>query len=62
MARWEADNPEPRIVYHKVRRGDTLSKIANKYGVRLGDLIAWNLLSATSIIHPGQRLEVRRTN
>jgi membrane-bound lytic murein transglycosylase D len=62
MARWEADNPEPRIVYHKVRRGDTLSTIARKYGVRLGDLIAWNLLSATSIIHPGQRLEVRRTN
>lgn len=62
LARWEAGNPEPKIVYHRVRRGDTLSAIAKKYGVRLGDLIAWNSLKNKSVIHPGQRLEVRRTN
>jgi hypothetical protein len=62
LARWEADNPQPKVVYHRVRRGDTLSAIAKTYGVRLGDLIAWNSLRVKSIILPGQRLEVRRTN
>lgn len=39
-----------------VRSGDTLSRIASKFGVRLRDLLGWNELSARSIIRPGQRL------
>jgi membrane-bound lytic murein transglycosylase D len=39
-----------------VRSGDTLSRIASKFGVGLRDLLGWNDLSARSIIKPGQRL------
>ncbi|MGH8186301.1 MAG: LysM peptidoglycan-binding domain-containing protein, partial [Steroidobacteraceae bacterium] len=39
-----------------VRRGDTLSRIANKFRVRLADLLGWNELSSRSVIKPGQRL------
>lgn len=39
-----------------VRRGDTLSRIANKFRVGLADLLGWNELTSRSIIKPGQRL------
>jgi len=39
-----------------VRSGDTLSRIAGKFRVRLNDLLAWNGLTPASIIRPGQRL------
>jgi hypothetical protein len=62
LARWETDNPMPKVVYYKVRRGDTLSGIANRHGVQLNDLLAWNSLHSRSVIHPGQSIAVRRTN
>ena len=48
---------------HVVARGDTLSHIAIRYGVRLADLLRANGLSLGSLIQPGQRgaeHEVRR--
>lgn len=39
-----------------VRRGDTLSRIATKFRVKLADLLGWNDLSPRSVIKPGQRL------
>jgi membrane-bound lytic murein transglycosylase D len=39
-----------------VRRGDTLSRIAKKFRVRLSDLLGWNRLTKHSVIRPGQRL------
>jgi hypothetical protein len=62
LAAWEKKHPEPKIVYHKVRRGDTLSAIAQKYGVRLNELMAWNSLGSRTVIYPGQRLTVRSSN
>jgi LysM repeat protein len=41
-----------------VRAGDTLSGIAGRMGVRLGDLLHANHLEATDLILPGQRLTV----
>jgi membrane-bound lytic murein transglycosylase D len=41
-----------------VRKGDSLSKIAKKYGVRVADLRRWNGLSGRKYIYPGQRLKV----
>ncbi|MCK9305266.1 MAG: LysM peptidoglycan-binding domain-containing protein [Bacteroidales bacterium] len=41
-------------VTHRVKSGETMSRIAVKYGVRLSDLQAWN--GVKSRIHPGQRL------
>jgi membrane-bound lytic murein transglycosylase D len=42
---------------HLVRRGETLSAIAVRYGVRLADLRAWNLLRGNNV-RVGQRLVV----
>jgi membrane-bound lytic murein transglycosylase D len=45
---------------HVVRRGDSLWKIAQRYGVRLGDLMAWNGLRRATRIYPGQKLLIGR--
>lgn len=45
---------------HVVRRGDSLWRIAQRYGVRLGDLLAWNGLRSAARIYPGQRLLIQR--
>ena len=42
--------------YHTVQSGETLSWIADLYDVPLADLMAWNGLNNTSVIHPGQKL------
>jgi len=42
--------------YHTVQSGETLSWIAGLYEVPLADLMAWNGLNNTSVIHPGQKL------
>lgn len=46
-----------RIVYHRVRSGDTLGGIADKYGVSVATLKASNSIRGTTI-HPGQDLLV----
>ncbi len=43
---------------HVVRRGETLSVIANRYRISVNDLMQWNNLGS-SVIHPGQQLIVR---
>jgi len=45
-----------RSTTYVVRRGDSLSIIADKFRVRLSDLLGWNNLTSRSIIRPGQRL------
>lgn len=52
----EQEGPDNLI--HTVLRGDTLSKIAVLYGVRLGDLLALNQLSRRSVIYPGQQIVI----
>ena len=47
---------ETRSTTYVVRRGDTLSRIATKFRVRLNDLLGWNDLDTRSVIKPGQRL------
>lgn len=43
---------------YRVRSGDSLSVIAKRHKVELKDLLAWNNLSASSPIKPGQTLKV----
>ena len=43
---------------HVVRRGDTLMRIAMRYGVKLADLLAHNGLSPDSPIYPGQVIRI----
>ncbi|MCP3977713.1 MAG: LysM peptidoglycan-binding domain-containing protein [bacterium] len=49
-----------RSVVHTVRRGDSLSRIAGRYGVRLSELLRLNRLRASSVIHPGQSIRIPR--
>ncbi|HCN82786.1 MAG TPA: lytic transglycosylase [Sphingobacteriaceae bacterium] len=44
-------------VYHKVKKGENLSIIANRYGVEVMDLMTWNNLK-NLLIKPGQVLQV----
>jgi membrane-bound lytic murein transglycosylase D len=44
--------------YHRVRRGETLSGIADEYGVSQRDLRLWNSLDSAGHIQAGQRLRV----
>ena len=48
----------PRNHRHLVRRGDTLSGIAVKYGVRVRELRALNRLNRRSLIRVGQRIKI----
>jgi membrane-bound lytic murein transglycosylase D len=47
-----------RSVSYKVRSGDTLSRIAQLFGVTVSDLVNWNGISRQSTLRPGQRLTV----
>jgi membrane-bound lytic murein transglycosylase D len=47
-----------RQVSYKVRSGDTLSRIAQVFGVTVSDLVSWNGISKHATLRPGQRLMV----
>lgn len=52
---------EPRsdgATQHTVRSGDTLGAIARRYRVRVRDLLAWNGLTARSMLRIGQRIRL----
>lgn len=60
--------PEPIVTAaattrtHIVRRGETLSGIAKRYGVSVASLRSTNRLSTKGTVRTGQKLLVRRTN
>ncbi len=60
---WKATiGTKPRCtqpVLYRVRPGDCLSLIAQRYGVRVRDLMRWNRLHTTTI-YPGQILRIYR--
>lgn len=58
LAGWKADNPEPTMVSYRVKKGDTLIRIARDHEVSLTAILATNGLSRRSIIRPGQKLLV----
>ncbi|MFH1143141.1 MAG: LysM peptidoglycan-binding domain-containing protein [Candidatus Eisenbacteria bacterium] len=49
---------EPPPVEHVVRRGETLSGIADRYGVSLSALKRWNSLRSSNLIRTGQKLKI----
>ncbi len=44
---------------HRVRKGDTISHVATRYGVSLWDILRLNNLRKSSVIFPGQVLRIR---
>lgn len=47
--------------YHTVQNGESLAWIAGLYKVGLNDLMSWNGLDASSIIHPNEKLLLQVT-
>ncbi len=52
-----ASNSRPRN--HKVRKGDSLWRIARRYDLTVETLVRWNRLSADAYLQPGQTLRLR---
>lgn len=51
-------NKEKEITY-TVKRGDSLWKIANRYGVSVNSLVSLNNIQNPNLIYPGQQIQVR---
>ncbi len=51
-----SSNSGNRQVVHTVRRGDSISRIGNKYGITVNNLLSWNNLTNRSVIHPGDSI------
>ena len=47
-----------KTLTYTVKRGDSLSRIANKFNVRVSDIAKWNDLSAKRYLQPGQKLKL----
>ncbi|WP_175418910.1 peptidoglycan DD-metalloendopeptidase family protein [Aureibaculum algae] len=45
-----------QVKTHRIRRGDSLSRIANKYGTSISALCKANKIRRTTILKPGKRL------
>jgi hypothetical protein len=50
--------PVPGGRYHMVEKGDTLSKIAQQYGISVEQLCRVNNMTSHQVIYPGERLLV----
>ncbi len=48
------------IIYHKVRKGETFSSIAKKYGVSVTALKQWNGMGKKSTLKVGVRLKIHK--
>ena len=44
---------------YPVKRGDTISKIAKKFGVTGDMIVQWNELKNPEVIYPGQVLDIK---
>lgn len=54
-----AEVSQSSAVYHTVRQGDMLGKIAGKYGVSIDQLCRLNKITRTTVLRLGQKLRVK---
>ena len=54
-----SSNKGSSAVYYTVVTGDNLTKIANRYGTTVNQLVSWNNISNPNLIYPGQKLRVK---
>jgi membrane-bound lytic murein transglycosylase D len=55
---YDADSDAEGRLTHRVRRGETLQGIADRYGVTASEIMRWNRLTTTRV-RPGARLKIR---
>ncbi|MBB1387597.1 LysM peptidoglycan-binding domain-containing protein [Pseudoalteromonas sp. SG45-5] len=48
-----------RTITYKVRRGDSLARIASKFNLAVNDIIKWNNLAGQKYLQPGQKLKLK---
>lgn len=48
-----------KVIYYKVRQGDSLWTVAQRFGVEVADIRQWNHIQRGSYLHPGQKLRLR---
>jgi len=56
LASSSQSNQMVRKIGYKVRSGDSLSRIAGRFKVKISDIQRWNKLDASKYLQPGQRL------
>lgn len=54
-----SNNQGSSTTYYTVVSGDNLTKIANKYGTTVNQLVSWNNIANLNLIYPGQKLRVK---
>jgi len=58
-----SDDPnKSKEVRYTVKRGDTLSKIANRYGITVNEIVALNNIKNPNLIYVGQHLRIPLDN
>ena len=48
--------PMTRRLGYTVRNGDSLARIANKFDLKVSDIVSWNKVNPNKYLQPGQRL------
>ncbi len=51
---------DKRFVYHKIRRGESLYDVAEKYKVNIGDILMLNDMKPTQVIKAGTKIKVKK--
>lgn len=54
----QRDNAVMRSLTYTVRPGDSLARIADRFKVKLADLVRWNKAKLSKYLQPGQKLKV----
>lgn len=52
-------NKNSKVEYYIVAKGDNLTKIAQKFGTTVNQLVSWNNIKNPNLIYIGQKLRVR---
>ncbi|MDX3772788.1 LysM peptidoglycan-binding domain-containing protein [Chromatiaceae bacterium AAb-1] len=53
-----AANAVTRTVSYKVRKGDSLARIAQRFSITVADIIKWNNINTEKYLQPGQQLKL----
>lgn len=48
-----------RTITYKVRKGDSLARIAGKFNISVDDILKWNKLNKNKYLQPGQKLRLK---
>ena len=60
---WQQSAAKPavgvsRTVTYKVRKGDSLARIAQRFSISVSDIVKWNNINTNNYLQPGQQLKL----